>query len=454
MLLERAALYFDALGIAAPTSLIDRLGKARALYAQLLRPDGTLPSLGNTVRIFEGGGIEGRVSARSNRGVAVERTVRWTGPTSGLLVWWSMDPTVPGDDRLSQTVVTWANFATRAHKHVDEMSLFVWTNKSDILIGSGYWPYGSPYEKDATGWAGANAPHFSSEAPEDRGETRLLALASSDNFEFAELERTGRRGGRIQRQILHVRPDLWFVIDTPSSSEADTLQSTWTFDPGLTVLPKSADSLEIHSTTGLVAQVRFGECRNGTWRLTKGSEAPFAGWTAADGRIVPAPAVIRRCPAGESAVFILDTAQPGQRTSDVTLTRFVAPDDWTVSLGAEATAIASRHASQIRSFLPRCRGDCELVAITSVPSSDGAAEIDRSFRTLSEKYTRHQEGWRRYRVKISWALVIAWIGLLAVLAILGLVLRRNGLSLISIVSATALAGWVGLALWLHLVYFQ
>jgi hypothetical protein len=450
-LLGLASLYFDALGIAAPPSLNERLVKARELYVSLRRPDETLPSLGDTVRGSKRDGSEGTIVARAPGTPRSHRTRRWVGRSSGLLVWWSKVSGVWA----SQTVVSWANFATQAHKHADEMSVFVWTDRSDILIGSGYWPYGAAHEAEAKGWAGANAPHFATEAPADRGQTRLVGLASSDQLEFAEMERTGRSGSHIRRQVLHLRPDRWIVIDAASGAATEDLVSTWTFDPGLTAVPRDTRTLALRSLSGPVAVVQFAGCANGSWRLLEGSETPFAGWTAADGRVVPAPAVVRRCPPAEPAVLILDTARTDLDASGHAQARFSAPDSWTIKLASDPEPIAARNGEEIRGYSALCQGACVPVAITAQTHSfDGAAQIDQSFERLGEKYTRYRDGWGRYRIKVSVALVSLWLGWLAVLAILGFALRGKAQAMTVMISAIAFAGWVGIALWVWLVYFR
>src|SRR5262249_17961251 len=148
------------------------------------------------------------------------RRATWA-PTSGVAVWWADKPasgTAPAF--ASQTLVGWADFAMQAHKHADDMSVFVWTTGSDILMGSGYWPNDSKQYDDAYGWAGADAPHFigesqdvspvpSSSSPRPRGHTVVHGSATSGGLEFIDMERTTTAGGHLRRQVALMRPDVW-----------------------------------------------------------------------------------------------------------------------------------------------------------------------------------------------------------------------------------------------------
>lgn len=73
-LLEMAIEYFDALGIPAPAALQSRYSNAVALYRTLLRPDGTLPSWGDTRQAVSS------YDATANRDVSVKKDSDWWGP--------------------------------------------------------------------------------------------------------------------------------------------------------------------------------------------------------------------------------------------------------------------------------------------------------------------------------------------------------------------------------------
>ena len=56
---------------------------------------------------------------------------------AGLSVAWRGTEAWPQPQNLSQTVVTWSNFPTRAHKHADDMAIVVWAKGRTWLTNSG-----------------------------------------------------------------------------------------------------------------------------------------------------------------------------------------------------------------------------------------------------------------------------------------------------------------------------
>ena len=63
-------------------------------------------------------------------------------PAAGYAVWWHGLDAWPDASRLSQTVITWSNYPSRAHKLADDMSVLVWAGGRAWLTNTGYWPYG------------------------------------------------------------------------------------------------------------------------------------------------------------------------------------------------------------------------------------------------------------------------------------------------------------------------
>ncbi len=450
-LLRIALACYEALGIPAPPDLAPRYTKAVALYETLKRPDGTLPLWGDTVR------GESNSSPEHPPGgtLAEERRSDWWGYASGLAVWWSGGQT-NDESAAAQTLVTWANFATEAHKHADEMAMFVWTRRSDILIGSGYWPYDGANGNDAAGWAGANAPHFSGEKSGVRGVTRLLGAASSKWVELADMERVTSTGKRLRRQVVHLRPNIWIAIDQATSPQSDSFTVDWMFDPMLKLDASSENTVRVQGADGTVATVSLSGCRGGGWQIVSGSKTPFAGWTAPAGHIVAAPTIVRQCPANEMAVLAMIAKEGSSMLAapiDSLAVEVRSADQWQVRTSANPELLLSREGQQIRVARSICAADCEPVEILDTASSEAAKQkIDRAFGDLSKKYIRYQESWLEYRFKMTFVLFGLWCGFLALL-VGGALLQRKYSYAVLCVSVAGIAFWLVAAAWFGWVYF-
>ena len=450
-LLRMAIDDYEALGIQAPPDLVPRYAKAVALYKTFQRPDGSLPLWGDTVR----GGSNSSPEHAAGGTLAEERRSDWWGYASGLAVWWSGGQTNDGN-AAAQTLVTWANFATEAHKHADEMAMFVWTRRSDILIGSGYWPYDGANGNDAAGWAGANAPHFSGEKSGVRGVTRLLGAASSKWVELADMERVTSTGKRLRRQVVHLRPNIWIAIDQATSPQSDSFIVDWMFDPMLKLDASSEHTVAVQGADGAVAAVTLSGCRGGGWHIVSGSKIPFAGWTAPAGHIVAAPTIVRQCPANEIAVLAMIANEGSSMLAapdDSLLVEVRSADQWQVRTSANSEPLLSRAGQQILVARSICAAECEPVEILDTAWSEAAKQkIDRAFGDLSKKYIRYQESWLEYRFKMTFVLFGLWCGFLALL-VGGALLQRKYSYAVLCVTVAGIAFWLVTAAWFGWVYF-
>lgn len=122
--------YLTLMNVPIPEEWRVKYAKAKDFYAQLKRPDGSLPMFGDT-----GGGSLGLF--------VIPKQSRSLYPVAGYCVWWDGLDAWPNEEALSQTVVAWSHFPGHAHKHADEMSVLLWANKHNWWTNIGYWPYGT-----------------------------------------------------------------------------------------------------------------------------------------------------------------------------------------------------------------------------------------------------------------------------------------------------------------------
>jgi hypothetical protein len=118
--------YQTLLGLPIPPSWLAKYEAAQNVYALLLRPDGSLPTFGDTdgdsygaqvLPVFDDQGRIGLVKGRAH----VRAGAWFLAPVAGYYLSWDGFA-----DRLSQTAITWSYIRGMGHKRADEMSLAFW----------------------------------------------------------------------------------------------------------------------------------------------------------------------------------------------------------------------------------------------------------------------------------------------------------------------------------------
>ncbi|HET9448377.1 MAG TPA: heparinase II/III family protein, partial [Steroidobacteraceae bacterium] len=448
-LLPLAIRELEQLKFEVPPVLRERYARALDVYAALLRPDGSLPPWGDTKATDRAPPTADADAPFRPAAKASQRSL--FAPVAGLAVIWT-----PAAQAGSQALVTWSDFATGAHKQRDEMSLYLWADGQEVLVGPGYWPYASGLWADAVGWRGSNAPHFAGEGSTSKSTTRLLGHASTAQLEFFDLQRSLDSGGAHRRQLLFVRPDLWIVLDSSAASALATVVN-WTFGASaevraasdtrhLVVRPAAAGPRFEFSTLG---------CEGGTLALQRGSENAFAGWTALSGKIEPAWSLVRQCPAGTWAASVLTQVSEGagRAVRPVTVEGWQDTENWQIS-AAPGQVLAHRRGNVVS--LPGASGSApvEVELQADRRAEQEQAQINAHYRAMGAEFSRYKESHLYYRYKVTIAIAALW---LAQLLLLGWMLRwtfRLSPVLSRVLGVSACGFWLLLAVWLRQVYFS
>jgi hypothetical protein len=211
--------------------------RARDVYAELRRPDGSLPPIGDT---NPGPDPERPITHRGSDGQAMplgpKPTVWRPGKgnalyaVAGYAVWWDGLEHWP-NAAMAQTVVAWSYFPGHAHKHADETSVLFWAEGQTWWTNVGPWLYIEGRE-EALSWAGSNAPRLAGEWADSRRQARLLQISNDASVRFLELERRVGKSA-LRRQVLHCPPDLWLVLDDFTASAP--VEETWTSFPDVQI---------------------------------------------------------------------------------------------------------------------------------------------------------------------------------------------------------------------------
>ena len=391
-----------------PPFLADAARRSREVLALLRRPDGTLPTFGNT-DFGSPSPSPGPDPAPGNH----------LFPVAGYALWWTA-ARESARARSTQTVVVWAKHDGHGHKRPDEGSLLLWSDGVSWLTSTGYWPYGHPLTRTSYGWNASNAPHEVGEGAKSARSGRLRESAEGDGVRALDFERVNARGQTFRRQIVQIGGDRVVVIDSASGLRAGA-ETVWTFSPDTELTPDAA------TDTLLVTR---GEARMQVAVLPvaavltrhRGSESPFAGWVVRAGRPTPAPALRVERPESQSlTVTTFHLLGTGEALPPPVLAPGATSEAWRLEWPGSETLTLERQNDRL--FVIDTAG---FRTVPWRPGPDVAAAssaLKRAYATAVAAYPP----WRDltpYRVEASYGLGALWMAI-EILAFC-LVRRRSG----------------------------
>ncbi len=447
------------LGKTVPADLAERYEQSKIYYAQLRRPDGTVPMIGDTDRVptrslaprhLPDGGygpLEPLVT-----GKPAPLTLH---PDGGVLIWWHGLEDWPNAQALSQLAVTWSNWPSRVHKHADEGSLVLWSGGRQWIGNAGYFPY---YDTTgrlmAEGWPGSNAPHLVGEAQDSERTTRPLRHIATSRLAFMELERTRPDGFAARRQILRYSADLWLVIDSFTDAHAREVNTVWTTHPRLSAAEAGIADAFTLSRPGEAAsmELAFAGAPGHEVTLHRGSRSPHIGWAIAENQAVtPTPAFLvrQRSDSGWSMMVAApsERGRPGLAGAP-RMESWSGPERWSLRLETRDGLIAiSRNGADLRLTGPT--GAAEAVAGAVLAPAHRATMEAAYHRVAASGASRWYEDFIPYRFRASYLVLGLALGQLIVFAAVSRIAPRYS----ALLAGLAAVCWIATGAWLNFVYF-
>jgi hypothetical protein len=440
-----------------------RYQKVEDFYAQLRRPDGTLPMFGDTgsaaepfgpprTRRLEGGGV-----------ASLERTTDWPQqggvafyPEAGHAILW-YPPDADKLNALSQTVATWSYYPGLGHKIADELSVLLWAGGRTWITNAGYWPYGHKYRKLAESWGGSNAPHLSDEAASSERSSKLLKTGTDDKTFFLEMERRGPDGFMVRREVLQVG-GTWIVLDHQRDRIQRETATHWTFYPDLVVGPGQASgSFTVSAPYSRQAMLcTFQTSKDGQIERVSGSLSPLTGWVVMGREPVAADTIAVHGDSRqgwELAVFSLYDRNQQAHQEDLVATVSGAEnlDRWTITInGVAGNPGMSVVRDQDRITIHRhgVTSDKTTLNLTDVPDPQPAiAPVLAAFEAATERSVRRVP-LISYRLKVTYFL----LGLLVIQELLFALVHRRLPGLNVGLRTMSIIAWAGAGFWLTNFY--
>jgi hypothetical protein len=458
--------YLSLLHKPVPDPWIERYECARKYYAQLKRPDGTLPIWGDT-----DGAPDAYTSAAMPADAYVQtmpfgrtlpeipRAPASLYPVSGYSIWWDGLSSPTGLAAPSQTAVAWSYFPGLGHKHADEMSVLFWSGGQTWWTDVGYWAFGDEENRDtAVSWSGSDAPHLVGESGSSARETRLLSWGWSEPMAALDLQRKGPGNYAAERQVLRLAPDLWLVLDSTSGDTNSRTTTTWTsaYDAGIED-GKLRGSYVVHGANGAALAAYLLGSKEMTAREFRGSRTPFGGWEMFKGVPQPAPAIVTEQPANGSWAATLwsspmdPAAVASYFAQSPAMSQWKDSHEWTITIPHSKRIVSIRRAGDTIFFgsdLSSGRA-AKLVLQGAADVTEQRRAILRAHEEALRRYPKFAE-FVKYRVKVTYLLLTV----LVLQGIFAIIYRQRGGRHLLVLWVLAMSAWVASGIYIYAVYLQ
>lgn len=451
------------LGMPIPPVWREKYEKATQVYNTLLRPDGTLPMIGNSSNLAKTAVAITQFDSSGQASVLrppPERRPRsdvFIAPVAGYALWWDGLEHWPDTRKLSQTVTTWSYFEGHGHKHADEMSVLLWAKGQSWWSNVGYWPYGREHQAAAISWSGSNAPHLVGEQYNAVRSTELLNKGVGERSVFLELARTRLDGFSARRQLMRLGDDLWLIIDAVDDSRNRPWRNIWTSFPN--VIVQQTDLKNIFSLYSAQVKASLGvsfiSSENISIDKVTGGESPLAGWLAmSHTTVVKAPAFVVEQASNSWALTVWklvngSTANifPVQPQMD----EWGNVENWSLKITTQDELVTVvRKSKKLTIDYDASHSVSEQIRIKPTPNVAHRQQKIRHDFIAANTYGAKYKDYYGYRVQMSVYILLFLVAQIGFF----LVIKKYLSSLFVASHWVAVLLWMGVGVWLQFVYFS
>jgi hypothetical protein len=334
------------------------------------------------------------------------------------------------------------------------MSVLLWASGETWWTNSGYWPYGTKGRSEAVSWAGSNAPHLLEETAHSERKTTLNSYGWSEGLAVMDLQRAGPIDYVARRQVVHIMPSLWIVVDNTWGSENTRTTTTWTTSPDVSLSEgKILGSyiLKSEKTGASLTKIILGSDGMKISRFS-GSSSLFAGWVQER----PASSIVVEQPADNSWTVTIWSLDDGygstlRVTGQPYMQEWKGSEDWDIMLPLALGPMRIwRKSNHIGVNGPSGSSISEEITLLM-----RQPDLEHRFSTLRSRYEAAENKYPKAkhnlarRQKATHCLIIIFLLQEPFFFLYKRRIRRyyGHLRILTI------AAWVGMLIYLHVLYF-
>lgn len=451
------------LNLEVPLEWRQKYEAAKLFYAEIRRPNGSFPKVGDTEEPEYPEGVPVTWVDRSGRADPLVPATNWKPgssfglyPVSGYAVLWDGLQDWPVEHGLRQTFLAYSYFPGHGHKHADDMSVLLWAEGQDWWTSAGYWRYDDPDRVSAECWEGSNAPHLAGEKCKGQRATNLVSFANSGRIAAAEMERRGPGAFVVRRLVVHAGADLWVIADHASDNSGGTLQSIWTSASSVRITQDGSPGEFLLTPPSAQHTLRVSLLGPPGLKtnIFRGSRVPFVGWVMEARQPHATQALVVEQPVTGSWSFLVWRLVHSDSETCVATPSILernGDEQWSLHIPQRVGSIeisrsgANLSVSEIRSGAPDA-----IRALLVTPPVGTAAEVESihaSFREAARRYPQFRQI-TAYRLRASF-LVLA---VLAAQEMFLLFYRAQGWKGLLRLRGLAACTWLGAGYWVLYVY--
>jgi hypothetical protein len=270
-----------------------------------------------------------------------------------------------------------------------------------------------------------------------------------------DLERSGPQEYVARRQIIHLKPRLWIVVDHVSGEKNGLTTTTWTTSHKVKMSEgKISGSYNLKGENSSVSLTTFFITSGGEKiRRYRGSFTPFAGWV----KNKPADSVVIEQPAENSwsvAIWSLENAnKPSLRfAGQPYVQKWQSPEEWEIALPVEKGLFSIwRKGNSVYVNEGIRSKSTKLIKLTKAPDiSDKYGEIRIGYKNAASKYPKYKP-----ILSSRWKITYYLIFIFVLQEVFFLVYKKVHGKHYAVFRILTILGWAGImGLWHVMVYFK
>ena len=430
-----------------PVRLVKLRGQALDFLDHIVRPDGSLPRIGDT--LSDDLRLVG--SALPITANATNDGKPFVYPRSGYAVHEmnaGKEAPVP-----VQFSAFWGYVPYMGHIHANEMSSHLWAGGIDWWTAVGYWPYSRDDRKEAVCWTSSNAPHLEDEAcPSATRTSRVLGTAREGAEFMLDMSRTAPGGFEVRRQILSLGGNLVLTLDSFQDASVRPARLIWRTGPNVSVQKVSGNYARLHAEGAPVGlAVELLSSHPAAIKHVHADATSTIGWVM-DDRVKPTHTFIQKVPSNASWTLNISMIEPigtQQFTGGATMMEWSGPEAWQIGMPLNGKNLLIKRIGADIIVNDTAERPVKRLTLATIPHSAQTDENGKAaLLATGEKYGKRFDPYMQYRVKLT--LVLVALGTLHFIYMFGLKycsprIRRIGFWL-------PVIAWPGLMTWIMAVY--